>query len=125
MSLVAPTAGWYVDPANPHAQRWWDGRQWTPYVHPPLGGAPSEGSSPHDALHWIVPVGRSWQAIAAGYAGLISLFAWPLGPIAIGLGLWALAVASKKSTHGRGRAWFGIIAGLFGTLVFIYVLGPA
>ncbi|WP_082958203.1 DUF2510 domain-containing protein [Mycobacterium alsense] len=24
-------AGWYDDPENPHAQRYWDGRSWTPH----------------------------------------------------------------------------------------------
>ena len=27
-------AGWYPDPANPAAVRWWDGGRWTEHVHP-------------------------------------------------------------------------------------------
>lgn len=26
--------GWYPDPSNPNQSRWWDGTQWTKYVHP-------------------------------------------------------------------------------------------
>jgi hypothetical protein len=32
---VRPPAGWYADPSNPNAQRWWDGTQWSAeYVRP-------------------------------------------------------------------------------------------
>jgi Protein of unknown function (DUF2510)/Domain of unknown function (DUF4190) len=127
MSSLAPAPGWYADPGNASAQRWWDGAQWTPHVGPPAYAQPhpAEGSDPHDALHWIVPVGRSWQSIVAGYLGLICLVIWPLGPVAIGFGIWAVTLAGRRGSHGRGRAWFGIVGGIFGTLVFGYVLARA
>jgi Domain of unknown function (DUF4190)/Protein of unknown function (DUF2510) len=110
--------GWYADPANAAGLRWWDGVQWTPYAStPPVPEDPRE-----DGLFWIAPVGRAWQAIAAGYLGILVLFAWPLGPVAIGFGVWALRVMRHKHSYGRGRAWFGIIAGAISTAFFaIYV----
>jgi len=74
-----------------------------------------------DAMHWILPVGRSWQSIVAGYLGLIALGVWALGPVAVGFGIWALRVASGGG-HGRGRAWFGIIGGLLGTVFLVWFL---
>lgn len=38
-------AGWYPDPANPAALRWWDGGRWTEHVQP----------------------GQHWQVTAAGW----------------------------------------------------------
>ncbi len=32
MNTFAP--GWYPDPHDPHAQRYWDGEGWTPHTHP-------------------------------------------------------------------------------------------
>lgn len=31
---IAPRAGWYPDPADAAAQRWWDGAGWTSYTRP-------------------------------------------------------------------------------------------
>ena len=89
----------------------------------PYGSASGGGEQPSDPLHWVVPAGRSWQTIAAGYVGLISLVAFPLGPIAIALGVLGLRAANRQGSHGRGRAVFGIVAGCIGSLVGILVLG--
>jgi hypothetical protein len=69
----------------------------------------------------MLPVGRSWQSIVAGYAGLLGLGIWVLGPFAIWFGLWALRRASTGG-HGRGRAVFGIIAGTVATALMALVL---
>jgi hypothetical protein len=79
------------------------------------------GAHPTDALHWIAPVGRSWQSIVSGYVGLFSLLLWPLGVVAIGLGFWALRVG-RRGGHGRGRAVFAIIAGALGVAAMVLVL---
>src|SRR5450830_2068914 len=72
-------------------------------------------SGPKDAVHWMLPVGRSWQSITAGYVGLLSLGIWALGPVAIWLGIWAIRKA-RTGGHGRGRAVFAIVTGTLGTL---------
>ena len=79
------------------------------------------GADPHNPLHWVVPLGRSWQSIVAGYLGLIGLLVWPLAPLAVGLGVWAM-VRARSGGHGRGRAVFAIIAGVLGTALGVLVL---
>lgn len=76
---------------------------------------------PESGVHWLVPVGRSWQSIVAGYLGLIGLLVWVLAPVAVGFGVWALRLA-RRGGHGSGRAVFAIIAGVVGTVVGVYVL---
>lgn len=111
----ASQPGWYPDPWQPWQFRWFDGYQWTPHV----SGAPPvpEGLHPDSAAHWLLPLGRSWQAITAGYLGLLSIVVVFLGPFAIGFGVWGLMVANKQGSHGRGRCVFGIVAGLWGTVI--------
>lgn len=93
--------------------------------YPPQYGAPARPDlGPSNGLHWVLPVGRSWQSITAGYLGLFALLAWSggaVGPVGAALGvatggaaLWLGIVAVRRAAsggHGRGRAWFGIVAG--------------
>jgi hypothetical protein len=72
-------------------------------------------ASAEEGLKWLVPVGRSGWAIAAGYLGLLSCF--PLvgalfGILAVVAGILALR-ASRRDPRlgGQGRAIFGIILG--------------
>lgn len=81
---------------------------------------PRAGSSPRDPLHWLVPVGRSWQSIVAGYLGLFAIVIWPLGPVAIGFGFWALRKA-QVGGHGRGRAVLALVVGVLATIASAYV----
>lgn len=80
------------------------------------------GQSPASAGHWLVPTGRSWQAIAAGYVALFAIVIWPLGPVALGLGIWALRQASRQRSHGRGRAVFAVVVGVLATVMLIAVV---
>ncbi|MFI2753905.1 DUF2510 domain-containing protein [Cellulomonas sp. P22] len=82
-------------------------------------GAPVPDHGPSSAMHWMLPVGRSWQSVTAGYLGLFSLAIWVLGPVSIGIGVWALARA-KQGGHGRGRAITGIVCGLLGTTLMVW-----
>jgi hypothetical protein len=120
MSDLAPAApaGWYADPWQPGHFRWFDGGQWTAHAAP--GVAPAYGygyQQPRDrSVEALLPVNRSGWAIAAGYAGLFSILLI-FAPIAILLGVLALNdLKDKPAVGGRGRAWFGIIAGALGTL---------
>ncbi|HEX8628535.1 MAG TPA: hypothetical protein VF755_10240 [Catenuloplanes sp.] len=93
---------------------------------PPSGyhapAPPASGQSPDSAAHWMLPTGRSWQSIAAGYVALFAIVVWPLGPVALALGGWALARASKQGTHGQGRAVFAVIVGLLSTLMLVAIV---
>lgn len=73
----------------------------------------------------MLPTGRSWQSITAGYLGLLSFVVLFLGPFAIAFGIWGLQVAGKTGSHGRGRSVFAIVGGLFGTLLLVYLIGQA
>jgi hypothetical protein len=81
----------------------------------------------------LLPVGRPASAIAAGYLGLFAFF--PLiglvaGALAVAFGVMALkAIRRDPSLSGKGRAWFGIIAGapmalLWALVVLILVFAP-
>jgi hypothetical protein len=131
---------------SPDGHWWWDGQQWLPAAavnqagrpveqpfdaqvwaqqvlpHSP-GASGSAGSHPSSAAHWMLPLGRSWQAITAGYLGLLSIFLVFLGPFALATGVAGLRVAAKQGSHGRGRCTFGIIGGLWGTLWTIVIIG--
>jgi hypothetical protein len=69
----------------------------------------------------MLPTGRSWQSIAAGYVALFAWLIWPLGPVALVLGVWALVRASRDGSHGRGRAIFAVVIGMLATVMLIVV----
>ena len=90
-------------------------------------GAPPYPPHPRDvgqdaAMRWLIPVGRSGWAIAAGYLGLFSVLLVP-APIAVIISLIAIRDLKKPpGQHGMGRAVFGLIAGILGTLALVFVL---
>jgi len=78
-------------------------------------GAPADG-----AVRYLIPIGRSGLAIAAGYAGLFCLLIFP-GPIAMVLGVLAIMDLRKHPNKlGRGRAWFGLIAGVLASALLAF-----
>lgn len=77
---------------------------------------------PDAGLKWVLPVGRSAFAIAAGYLALFSVLLLP-APLALLFGVLALAdIAKHPGKSGKGRAWFGIVAGVFFTLLLLLLL---
>ena len=121
---------WYPDPASPWLLRYWDGAQWTAHTAPRPGAAPAPTfeTGPSEAVHWLLPVGRSAESIAAGYLGLLCLFVavfailpfafvvvLPLAAFTAWLALRALRKASSGG-HGRGRAIFGLVGAGLATL---------
>lgn len=128
LGQTAPYGQQYPGPGPASAQQWplqqWPAQQWPAQQSPgqqwpaqqwsaPQGSMAASG--PTDAVHWMLPVGRSWQSITAGYVGLLALGIWVLGPVAIWLGIWAMQKA-RTGGHGRGRAIFAIVTGTLGTL---------
>jgi len=107
---------------------WHDGATVTQPLHAllhQLGVTPVRPADANASLKWVLPVGRSPLAIAAGYAGLFSVLMFP-GPIALLLGLLALRDFKKHPERlGRGRAWFGIIMGGLGTVFVGFFLVAA
>jgi hypothetical protein len=73
-------------------------------------------------LRYLVPVGRSGFAIAAGYLALFSVLIVP-GPLALVCGLLGLrSIARRPELLGRGRAWFGIVAGGIATAFLVFIV---
>lgn len=74
-------------------------------------------------MRWLLPVGRSGFAIAAGYLGLFGLFIPGLGLLAVIFGWLGLRdIARHPEKGGKGRAWFGIVAGGLLTLLTLLLL---
>lgn len=72
-------------------------------------------------MRMLLPVGRSVWAIAAGYFGLFSFILIP-APFSIIISLIAIrdirrSKLTAKVKHGMGRAIFGLLMGILGTLV--------
>lgn len=125
-------AGWYDDPQDARSIRYWDGVQWSasaaPKVAYPAGGqaAPGPDLGPSNPMHYIVPIGRSWQSVVAPYLGLCSLLPVPIIGQALGIGGIVLGVIAlrraRSGGHGTGRAITAIVLGSIGTLFGLVVL---
>jgi uncharacterized protein DUF4190/uncharacterized protein DUF2510 len=122
-------AAWYPDPQQCWPHRYWDGTAWTRWVSDgvrqfsePVGVPVTSSGTDDTVVHWLLPVGRSGWAIAAGYAGLFAFLIFP-APIALGLGVTALFDLHRHpELGGRGRAIFGTVIGALGTALLLFAL---
>ena len=62
-----------------------------------------------------------WQAVLGMWVGIAAIAAWVLGPVALGLGIWTLQLASKGG-HGKARPITAIIGGTLGTALGVLFL---
>lgn len=84
------------------------------------GGPPGIGDDA--GMRWLLPVGRSGWAIAAGYLGLFSFLLFP-APIALILSLIAIRdMRRNPHRHGMGRAIFGLVMGVAGTALLTLMI---
>ncbi len=73
------------------------------------------------AMRMLLPVGRSGLAIAAGYLGLFSFLIFP-APICLLVSILAVRDLNRnRDKHGMGRAVFGLIMGILGS-VFLAIM---
>ncbi len=109
-------------------------------------GAPVARPPPADPfddppMRMILPVGRSFLAIAAGYAGLFPLLVLVLAiagvgaelfsvlvvvpaPLALLLGILAIRdLRQRPDKLGMDRAVFGVVMGALGSIVLVVMLG--
>jgi hypothetical protein len=87
---VAP-AGWYVDPANPHGRRYWDGSAWTQHTAGATAPTAPRASSVSTGL------------VVAGYVLAV------LAPV-IGLILGIVAVKKHDGTGTNHGVWIIVTA---------------
>ena len=78
------------------------------------------------AMRWLMPVGRSGWAIAAGYLGLFAFLVVP-APLALLVSIIAVwdirrSRGAAHPKHGMGRAVFGLVIGLLGTLLLLAIV---
>jgi hypothetical protein len=92
--------------------------------HQQMPQGPRLGDDP--ALRMLLPVGRSFWAIAAGYAGLFAVLCLP-APLALLLGIIAVIdIRRNPHKHGMGRAIFGIVmGGIFSLLLVVVFIAAA
>jgi hypothetical protein len=85
------------------------------YVRPPDIGQDA-------GMRMLLPVGRSGWAIAAGYLGLFSFIFFP-APIALIVSIVAIKdIKSHPDRHGMGRAIFGLVMGILGSIVLVMMI---
>ena len=73
-------------------------------------------------MRLLLPVGRTGLSIAAGYAGLFAV-TLVLAPFALFLGILALRdLKARPEKLGKGRAVFGVVMGLLGTIGLLAML---
>jgi len=119
--------GWYADPGAAGWWRWFDGAGWTAHTHPmqavPFAyGYNAPPPQRGRGLEMLLPVNRAPLAIVAGYLGLFSLLLLP-GPVAVVVSVMALRqLKTKPDVGGRGRAWFGLIAGSIASLSLLIIV---
>ncbi|MEO5712796.1 MAG: DUF4190 domain-containing protein [Luteolibacter sp.] len=74
----------------------------------------------------LIPVGRSGWAIAAGYLGLFSFVVIP-APLSLIISIVAIhdirrSKRTNRVKHGMGRAIFGLVTGIIGTLLLAVII---
>jgi hypothetical protein len=91
----------------------------------PYGAPPRKDIGDDPAMRLLLPVGRSPWAIVAGYLGLFSFVVLP-APLALVFSLIAISDLRKNpSQHGMGRAVFGLVMGILGTVALAAILVSA
>ena len=88
----------------------------------PLAISSNSTEDDDELMRFLLPVGRSGWAIAAGYLGLVSVLCLP-APLALLTGIVAVRdIRRHPKKAGLGRAYFGIVMGGLGTLVLALIL---
>ena len=100
----------------------------TPQPPPPLPQKREASLGDNAGVRLLIPVGRSGWAIAAGYLGLFSLVLLP-APLALIISMIAIrdirkSVGTNHVKHGMGRAIFGLVMGILGTIILLLSFIP-
>jgi len=124
-----PAAGWYQDPGNAAAQRWWDGVQWTQHTQGHMPPPPPQNPYPQMSPYAMAPVietttgattTRLQRTNPLGFTGavvaLVSLLFNPFSIfsiVAIVFSIIGIVKDSQLRRMGRRASGLGwVIAGL-------------
>jgi hypothetical protein len=70
----------------------------------------------------VLPTDMPWSAILSLYLGLGS-FLFIFAPFSVIISIIALrTLKNEPELSGRGRAWFGLIAGIIGTALLVLMI---
>jgi hypothetical protein len=93
-----------------------------PGLFPSIPRVPPKSMGDDAGMRMLLPVGRSFWAIASGYFGLLSVLLI-FAPFALITGILAvLDIKSNPEKHGMGRAIFGIVMGGLFSLILLMAL---
>lgn len=91
-------------------------------LQPSLPDEARDRSGSDPAMRFLIPIDRSGLAIAAGYAGLFAVLL-VFAPLALILGVLALRDLRRHPEKiGIGRAIFGLVMGILGTVFLILLI---
>ncbi|MDQ3648263.1 MAG: DUF4870 domain-containing protein [Actinomycetota bacterium] len=121
-SSPLPAPGWYPDPSQPGAQRWWDGTQWTQQAQARQAFVPQMRDADADVRQWAMFAHLS-ALLSALVAGLTFI-----GPLVIYL--------TKKNDHpfiadharealnfNLSFLIYAVALGIVAVLTFIFIIG--
>jgi hypothetical protein len=106
------------------AEGWntWRAAHVVPGLFPSIPRVPSKALGDDAGMRMLLPVGRSFWAIASGYFGLFSILLI-FAPFALITGILAvLDIKKNPEKFGMGRAVFGIVMGALFSLLLLMVL---
>lgn len=124
-TLVATTRSGNID-ANDlvWAEGWntWRAAHTVPGLFPRIPPVPQKSMGDDANMRMLLPVGRSFWAIASGYFGLLSILL-VFAPFALITGILAIMDIKKNpEKHGMGRAVFGIVMGALFSMILLFAV---
>jgi len=75
--------------------------------------------SPAAVLHWVAPVAQT--GVVAGYVAAFAVLLWPLGPVALLLGLRAHRQSAPEDMHAHALANFAVVVGSVTTVASLWL----
>jgi hypothetical protein len=104
---MSQAPGWYPDPSQPGAVRWWDGTQW------------SEHSAPAGPPAPVYVGGTDGMAIASLITALVGV---PIAPIILGHMARTRIRESGGLKDGNGLAIAGLVIGYIQLVILVIVI---
>lgn len=124
-TLVATTRSGNIDVNDlVWAEGWntWRAAHTVPGLFPRIPPVPQKSMGDDANMRVLLPVGRSFWAIASGYFGLLSILLI-FAPFALITGILAIMDIKKNpEKHGMGRAVFGIVMGALFSMILLFAV---